>query len=63
MIRGILSAMFVAAFGLFLIWIGLSGNIPVGPNGKRLIPKWLYILGGISVLILPVAYVIILLQI
>ena len=63
MTRAIVSAIFVAAFGLYLIWTGIYGNIPLGATGKTLIPKWVYILGGIVVLILPVAYLVMILLI
>ena len=63
MTRAIVSAIFLGLFGLFLIWKGITGNVPLGFDGKRLFLKWLYILGGIVVLILPVAYLVMILLI
>lgn len=61
--KTIVAAILLGVFGLFLLWQGLSGNIVKTIDQKVLIPRWIYILAGIGILILPVAYLIILLQI
>ena len=61
-IRAIVAAFILAVFGLFLIWQGLTGNIARTIDRTAILPGWLYVVSGIGVLILPVAYVIVLLQ-
>ena len=45
------AAIFIGAFGLFLIWRGV-----VGTDG--LLPRWMVILSGAVTLILPFAYLV-----
>ena len=61
-IKASVAALILGAFGLFLIWKGITGDVGKTVDGKAFIPKWIYVLGGIVVLILPVAYLIILLR-
>jgi hypothetical protein len=55
-VYGTSAAILVGLFGLFLIWQGITGNVPLGIDRKPLIPKFLYIISGIIMLILPVAF-------
>lgn len=57
-IKATIAALMLSGFGLFLIWKGISGDIIRMSSGKAFIPRWVYILGGFFVLILPVAYLI-----
>ena len=57
--KGIVAAIILGTFGLFLIWRGITGDIIKTTDGKAFIPKWMYIFGGIVILILPVAFLIV----
>ena len=57
--KGIVASIILGTFGFFLIWKGITGDIIKTIDGKAFIPKWMYILGGIIVLILPVAFLIV----
>ena len=59
LIKSIVSAIILGALGLFLIWKGITGDITKTIDGKAFIPKWMYILGGVIVLILPVTFLIV----
>ena len=61
--KAIVAAIILAIFGLFLIWQGLSGNVVKTIDRKAIIPRWMHVIAGIGILILPVAYLIVLLQI
>ena len=52
------AAIILAVFGIFLVWKGLSGDVVRTSRGTAIFPKWMYLLGGIGMLILPVAYLI-----
>lgn len=54
--KATIAAIMLSGFGLFLIWKGISGDVMKLSSGKAFIPRWVYILGGCIVLILPVAY-------
>ena len=56
-------ALLLAGFGIFLIWKGVTGDVIKLTSGQTFIPRWIYILGGVAVLILPTAYLIVLLMI
>ena len=62
-IRAIVAAIILAVFGLFLVWQGLTGNVARTIDRTAIIPRWLYVVSGIGVLILPAAYLVVLLQI
>ena len=51
-----LSLYIVAAFGLFLIWQGVTGRIFRFENGRTIFPRWMYVGSGIAMLILPILY-------
>ena len=56
--RETVAAIVVGAFGLFLVWKGTVGRVVRLSSGKAIFPKWMYLLSGILVLILPVAYLV-----
>jgi hypothetical protein len=58
-IRATIAAIILSAFGFFLIWKGISGDVIRLSSGKAFIPRWIYILGGCIVLILPTAYLVV----
>jgi len=57
------AAILLAGFGLFLIWQGLSGNVAKTIDRQAIVPRWMYVLAGAGMLILPTAYLIVVLQI
>ncbi len=57
--KAIIAALIVGIFGLFLLWTGITGNIIKTCDGKAFLPRWMYILSGIVVLILPTAYIVV----
>lgn len=57
------AAVGVGLFGLFMLWQGISGNVIKRANGKPIFPRWFYVVGGGVVLILPLAYLVLMLQI
>jgi len=61
--RSALTAIFLAVFGLFLIWKGVTGDVIRTRDGQTIFPAWVYILSGVAVLILPTAFLIVLLLI
>ncbi len=62
-IKATIAAIMLSGFGLFLIWKGISGDVIKLSSGKAFIPRWVYILGGCIVLILPMAYLLLQLMI
>ena len=50
------SACILALFGAFLIWQGATGNVVKTNQGKVFIPRWVYFMGGIGMLLLPLFY-------
>jgi hypothetical protein len=61
--KAIISAVALSIFGIFLIWQGATGNVVRTIDEKEVMPRWIYILGGLGLLLLPVMYLIVLLQI
>jgi|GEM_PF-2729406 len=59
----IAAAIILSIFGLVLIWQGLTGNVVKTIDQKAFFPRWVYILGGVGLLILPIIYFIALAQI
>jgi hypothetical protein len=49
----------LSVLGIFLIWNGITGNVVKTIDREDLIPKWMYVLGGIIVLIFPATWIII----
>ena len=60
-IKEVVAAVALGAFGVFLIWKGVSGDVVLSSTGKSFFPRWVYVLGGLVVLVLPVAYLLALL--
>ncbi len=57
--KSTVAAILVGGFGLFLIWKGIVGDVVRTSEGKAFFPKWMYLLSGIIVLILPVTYLVV----
>ena len=51
------AALLFGPMGLVMIWQGVTGNVPIYPLGDCLVPRWLYILAGITLLGIPVLYI------
>jgi hypothetical protein len=43
----------LGAFGCILIWKGITGNVMTTRMGDVLIPRWMYIIGGVALLVFP----------
>lgn len=61
--KATVAAIALGLFGLFLIWQGLTGNVVKTTDRKAFFPRWMYVLSGMGILILPVIYLIVVLQI
>lgn len=59
--KTIVAACILALFGLFLLWQGITGQVVKSSAGMPILPRWIYILGGIGMLILPGAYLVLML--
>ena len=44
-------------FGLVLIWKGLTGDVMTTRMGSILIPRWMYVVAGIFLLMFPAAFI------
>ena len=51
--RGGAAVITLGIFGVILIWKGLSGDVMTTRMGDVLIPRWMYLTGGIALLIFP----------
>lgn len=60
-LKAILATIATLAFGLFLIWQGVTGNVVKSAASKPILPRWIYIVSGVGLLILPIAYLVALL--
>ena len=57
--KGLVGAIALGILGLVLIWKGISGNVIKTIDRKAIIPRWMYVLGGIIVLIFPATWIIV----
>ena len=58
--RGLVALVTLGVFGLILIWKGISGDFIVSPRlGDKLIPRWLYIIVGLALLVFPVIFILV----
>lgn len=60
--KGAVGAIFIGALGVFLIWKGITGDVIRTSLSEEFIPRWVYILGGLVVLILPVTFLLVVLD-
>ena len=54
--RGLVALITLGVMGVFLIWRGLTGDVMKTPLGDSIIPPWMYLVGGVSLLLFPFAY-------
>ena len=47
----------LGVFGLVLIWKGLTGDVMTTRMGDILIPRWMYIVAGVFLLMFPAALI------
>jgi len=47
----------LGVIGITLLWKGLSGDVMMTRLGDTLIPRWMYIIGGVALLAFPTAFV------
>ena len=45
--------------GIGLIWQGLTGDVMKSPLGDNIVPRWMYIVAGIVLLLFPIAWFIV----
>ena len=57
--RGLVAIGTLAVFGLILIWKGVTGDVMTTQLGDTLIPRWMYIVGGVVLLAFPVMYILV----
>jgi hypothetical protein len=57
--KGLAGAIVLGIFGLFLIWNGITGNVIKTIDGEAVIPRWMYIFGGVLVLIFPTTWILV----
>ena len=46
----------LGVFGIILIWKGLVGDVMTTPLGDPVVPRWMYIVGGLALLAFPCMY-------
>lgn len=51
-------AFLVCLFSLYLLWMGLTGNVVKTVEDSPLIPRWVYMFGDFGLLIMAVAYLV-----
>jgi hypothetical protein len=49
--RKLLAELILGVFGLLLIWKGLTNDVMRTRLGDVLIPKWMYVVGGVALLL------------
>ncbi len=47
----------LVVIGITLVCKGLTGDVMMTRLGDTLIPRWMYIVGGVAVLAFPIAFV------
>lgn len=52
--RALVALGFLTFLGLRLIWQAISGDVMTTPLGEPIVPRWLYVVGGLAVLVFPV---------
>jgi hypothetical protein len=57
--KGLAGAIVLGIFGLSLIWNGITGNVIKTIDGEAVIPRWMYVLGGVLVLIFPITWILV----
>jgi len=56
--RVLAALIILGSFGLFLVWKGITDDVTRSIDGKRVIPKWVFIIGGLGALAVSVFYLI-----
>lgn len=54
--RGLVGIFAIGLFGLILIWKGITGNVMQYEMGGNIIPRWMYVFGGLVMLLFPIAF-------
>ena len=54
--KGFYAVFILSALGITLILKGLTNNVMTTPSGEAIIPRWMYVFGGLVLLAFPVAY-------
>ena len=50
---GAAAAITLGILGLTLIWQGITGNVMQTKLGETIVPRWLYVVGGLVLLVFP----------
>lgn len=45
--RGIIAGVVIVGLGLWLLWRGITNDIPRDLFGTPLVPRWMWIIGGL----------------
>jgi hypothetical protein len=46
----------LGVFGIILIWKGITNDVMMTPMGDAIIPRWMYVIGGMILIIFPLAF-------
>jgi hypothetical protein len=57
--RGLVAVGVLAVLGLILIWKGVTGDVMTTRLGDTLIPRWMYIVGGVALLAFPAMFILV----
>lgn len=61
--RGLVVGIGAACYGIWLVWCGIQNDLWYSRFGEPVIPRWLYLVGGITIAGLSMAYVLFLLHV
>lgn len=53
------AVIFLSILGLYLIWAGITGNVIKTIDHENLIPRRMYVSGGIALLIFPAVWILV----
>lgn len=57
--RGYAALATLGVFGLILIWKGITGDVMTTPLGDNIIPRWMYVIGGLVLLMFPAVFMLV----
>jgi len=58
-LKGLVGAIVLGILGISLIWSGITGNVIKTIDSEAVIPRWMYVLGGILILIFPTTWILV----
>jgi hypothetical protein len=57
--KGLAGVIVLGALSILLIWNGITGNVIKNIDREAIIPRWMYMMGGILILIFPTTWIIV----